>query len=193
MAVGSVLGAVLIFVVVAVIIIACNANKRKARDKVRRPSMNRGYEPEYEMKNWHEQGSRPVGAAMMMVEPYRKETRLGSSLSIGNRSVQPMVCNTNIATLFLGHDTFEIWMKGMRQSPSKGLCMVNFRVQLILQSTLPLFISKTVSYFRLTDIFFINLARGPRRHKSTTYDDTATPTATITCRLKAIYCIVTSE
>ena len=191
MAVGSVLGAVLIFVVVAVIIIACNANKRKARDKVRRPSMNRGYEPEYEMKNWH--GSRPVGAAMMMVEPYRKETRLGSSLSIGNRSVQPMVCNTNIATLFLGHDTFEIWMKGMGQSPSKGLCMVNFRVQLILQSTLPLFISKTVSYFRLTDIFFINLARGPRRHKSTTYDDTATPTATITCRLKAIYCIVTSE
>lgn len=94
MAVGSVLGAVLIFVVVAVIVIVCNANKRK--EKVRRASMNRGYEPEYEMKNWHGHGSRPLGAATM-VEPYRKETRLGSSLSIGNRSVQPMVCNTNIA------------------------------------------------------------------------------------------------
>ena len=102
MAVGSVLGAVLIFVVVAVIIIACNAKNRKTRNKARRPSMNRGYEPEYEMKNWHEKGSRPVGATMMMVEPYRKETRLGSSWSIGNRSVQPMVCNTSIDSLFLG-------------------------------------------------------------------------------------------
>ena len=90
MAVGSVLGAVLIFVVVGVIIILCNANKRKAKDKVRRASINRGYEPEYEMKNWHGYGPRSA----IMVEPYKKETRLGSSLSIGNSSVQPMVCNT---------------------------------------------------------------------------------------------------
>ena len=111
MAVGSVLGAVLIFVVVAVIIIFCNANKRKAKDKVRRASINRGYEPEYEMKNWHGYGPRSSGAAIM-IEPYKKETRLGSSFSIGNSSVQPMVCNT----ILEHYESFEIVGTGQHLS-----------------------------------------------------------------------------
>jgi uridine kinase len=86
-AVGSVLGALLIVVIVAVIIIACNSNKRKSRDKVRRASINRGYDPEYEMKNWYG-GSRPATAPI--VEPPKKD-RLGSSLSVGHRSIHPTV------------------------------------------------------------------------------------------------------
>ena len=94
MAVGAVLGALFIVAVVAAIILACNSSKRKQKDKIRRASMNRGYHSEYEMKNWYSNGSRPASA--IMVEPQRKETRLGSSLSIGNRSIQPMVCNKSL-------------------------------------------------------------------------------------------------
>ena len=82
-------------VIVAIIILACNSSKRKSRDKVRRTSVNRGYEPEYEMKNWYGNGSRPGTA--LVVEPQKKD-RLGSSLSIGNRSIHPMV-SSQIITL----------------------------------------------------------------------------------------------
>ncbi len=77
--------------IVAFIILACNSNKHKSKDKIRRASMNRGYEPEYEMRNWYN-GTRP--GTGIVVEPRKKETRLGSSLSIGNRSIQPMVCSS---------------------------------------------------------------------------------------------------
>ena len=116
---GSILGALFIVVIVAIIILACNSKKRKSRDSVRRTSMNRGYEPEYEMKNWYGHGSRPGTA--IIVEPRKKETRLGSTLSMGNRSIQPMVCSqfSALSSLYIsGARTSVIRHRILHRSPS---------------------------------------------------------------------------